>query len=186
MEGTYSLDFILLADGLTGPKFIQHNYYSMYTADQLNITEEDPLFQYISGSTYGSSSCMPLYNDVAIAATYKYGAPSGGSLTLGEDEKGTANATLRIPIGEDLLNAIRSADYNLYAAVLALNPDGTVSNAVRVKVQKPGDGIEDISADNEAYETARYSLDGRRLSRPMPGVNILRMSDGSSRKVVVE
>ncbi len=186
VEGTYNLDFILLADGLTGPKFIQHNYYSMYTADQLNITEEDPLFQYISGSIFGSSSCKPIYNDVAIAATYKYGSPTGGSLTLGEDETGTANATLRIPIGEDLLNAIRNAGYDLYAAVIALNPDGTVSNAVRVKVQKPSDGIEEITTGNEVYETARYSLDGRRLSQPMPGVNILRMSDGSSRKVVVE
>ena len=105
---------------------------------------------------------------------------------MGEDETGTANATLRIPIGEDLLNAIRNSGYDLYAAVIALNPDGTVSNAVRVKVQKPSDGIADINADNEAYETARYTLDGRRLSRPMPGVNILHMSDGSSRKVIVE
>ncbi len=38
----------------------------------------------------------------------------------------------------------------------------------------------------EVHEVARYTLDGKRLSAPQKGINIVRMSDGSTRKVVVE
>lgn len=37
-----------------------------------------------------------------------------------------------------------------------------------------------------AVETARYDITGRRLSEPAPGINIIRYSDGTSRKVVVK
>lgn len=33
---------------------------------------------------------------------------------------------------------------------------------------------------------ARYTIDGRRIATPQPGVNILKMSDGTVRKVVVK
>lgn len=37
----------------------------------------------------------------------------------------------------------------------------------------------------EATEVARYAVDGRRLATPERGINIVHMSDGSIRKVVV-
>ena len=45
----------------------------------------------------------------------------------------------------------------------------------------------DGAAGPEGLEVvARYSLDGRRLAAPQKGVNILKMSDGTTRKVVVK
>ena len=38
----------------------------------------------------------------------------------------------------------------------------------------------------EATEVARYDLFGRLLSQPAQGVNIVRMSDGTTRKVIVK
>ncbi len=38
----------------------------------------------------------------------------------------------------------------------------------------------------EAVETARYTLDGRRIDAPVKGINIVRYSDGSVRKVMVK
>ena len=38
---------------------------------------------------------------------------------------------------------------------------------------------------SNATETARYALDGKRLNAPQKGVNIIRMSDGTTRKVIV-
>ena len=35
-------------------------------------------------------------------------------------------------------------------------------------------------------EAARYTLDGKRVATPQPGLNIVRMTDGSTRKVVVK
>lgn len=47
-------------------------------------------------------------------------------------------------------------------------------------------GIEDATQGEAVSVVARYSLDGRRLTAPQRGVNILRMSDGTTRKVVVK
>lgn len=38
----------------------------------------------------------------------------------------------------------------------------------------------------ELREVARYTLDGKRIQAPQKGINIIRMSDGSTRKVVVK
>lgn len=49
------------------------------------------------------------------------------------------------------------------------------------------DGIGNVSeASGDARETARYSVDGRRLQRPAKGLNIVKMSDGSTIKVMVK
>lgn len=45
-------------------------------------------------------------------------------------------------------------------------------------------GINGAHAD-EATETARYDISGQKLLRPASGINIIRMSDGTTRKVLV-
>ena len=47
-------------------------------------------------------------------------------------------------------------------------------------------GIEDATQGEPVSVVARYSLDGRLLTAPQRGVNILKMSDGTTRKVVVK
>ena len=44
--------------------------------------------------------------------------------------------------------------------------------------------VANVGKDN-AHEVARYTLDGRRISTPQPGINIVRYSDGTARKVLV-
>ncbi len=39
--------------------------------------------------------------------------------------------------------------------------------------------------DNDAHEVARYSIDGKRVDASHQGVTIIRMSDGTARKVLV-
>ena len=46
-------------------------------------------------------------------------------------------------------------------------------------------GVVRPDTDTPAVEDARYGIDGRRLNKPERGINIVRMSDGSIRKVVV-
>ena len=48
-------------------------------------------------------------------------------------------------------------------------------------------GIGDVPADRPAITpVARYNLQGSRLSGPQPGINIVRYSDGTTKKVLVE
>ena len=46
-------------------------------------------------------------------------------------------------------------------------------------------GVEDVRVIQEPEVVARYDLRGRRIDAPQPGINILLMSDGSTRKVFV-
>ncbi len=46
--------------------------------------------------------------------------------------------------------------------------------------------VEEVDAAADVREVARYSVDGRQLSAPQPGLNIIRMSNGTSRKVWVK
>lgn len=59
-----------------------------------------------------------------------------------------------------------------------------VENATDVVPADPT-GIEEANTTREVRELARYSLDGRQLSQPESGVNIVRLSDGKVVKVAV-
>ena len=50
------------------------------------------------------------------------------------------------------------------------------------------DGIQEIKNDELRMknEEVWYSLDGKKLSKPQKGINIIRMSDGSTRKVLIK
>lgn len=53
--------------------------------------------------------------------------------------------------------------------------------------KKPTTGISHPAGNMvELREVARYTLDGKRIQAPQKGINIIRMSDGSTRKVVVK
>ncbi len=46
-------------------------------------------------------------------------------------------------------------------------------------------GISEINTGADAVEVARFTVDGRRISAPQSGINIIRMSDGTVRRVLV-
>ena len=46
--------------------------------------------------------------------------------------------------------------------------------------------VEEVEAATNAREVARYSVDGCQLTAPQPGLNIIKMSDGTSKKVWVK
>ena len=48
------------------------------------------------------------------------------------------------------------------------------------------DGIKDIEHSPLNIEEAWYSLDGKKLSKPQKGINILRYSDGTTKKVLIK
>lgn len=47
-------------------------------------------------------------------------------------------------------------------------------------------GVDAVKTDSEAVELARYSLDGKKLLTPEKGLNIIKLSDGTTRKVLVK
>ncbi len=47
-------------------------------------------------------------------------------------------------------------------------------------------GIDNVTTSTDAKEVSRYSVNGQRLSTPTKGLNIVKYSDGSVKKVVVQ
>ena len=78
-------------------------------------------------------------------------------------------------------------DSGIYSTAKLSVPESSVSAYKSADVWKEfyniEAGINDVVADEAiATEVARYDANGRLLSKPAPGINIIKMSDGSTRK----
>lgn len=80
----------------------------------------------------------------------------------------TSNCTLYVPKGS--LNAYRNSQWNTFKRIIEM--DAT--------------GINSVTLTPNAKEASRYSADGQQLATPAKGLNIVKYSDGSVRKVIVK
>ena len=182
---SFNIEFVLVADGLTGTgsKWNQSNYYYQYSASQL----PEDLQQFGSGGKYGTSSFSGWkFNDVAISSSYSNNTNQAAPLeNLSADGVTVSEFTLNMPTSTTLLNAIH-AD-KVYVIALLINPaDGTITNAAKALVKEYNPtGIQDVTSSlRNAEELERYSIDGIRLHTPQKGLNIIRLSDGRTIKVM--
>ena len=91
---------------------------------------------------------------------------TGSNLFLGCDEK---KCTVYVPKGT--VDAyFRSAEFGYFYNIVEF--DAT--------------GIDKVAISTNAKEVSRYSANGQRLSAPAKGLNIVKYSDGSVKKVVVQ
>lgn len=47
-------------------------------------------------------------------------------------------------------------------------------------------GIEGVKTEVDKTEVSRYTIDGKKLSEPQEGINIIKMSDGTTKKVIMK
>ena len=66
--------------------------------------------------------------------------------------------------------------------------NGRIVNANKCKIQTANaTGIERTSIDNkEKHVVARYTVNGEFISAPVKGINIVKYSDGTTKKEVVQ
>lgn len=69
------------------------------------------------------------------------------------------------------------------APLISNNSSNAVNNCERVKVNVTSNAIETVNKE-DAQEVARYTLDGRRVNDSQKGLNIIRMANGKTVKVV--
>lgn len=187
VNASYEVVYALVGDGITGPSFIQSNYYYGDSQGKWGVTDDDPLSMFLAGGTYGNPYFRYTYDDVLLSSSYTSTVNQGGTFSLAADESTDRIYTLKLPTDKTLTDAIANSGYDLYAVVMVLNNFGYVTNACRVKVKDGAVGIGAIDRNAcEPHEVSRYTLDGRRIGGYTPGVNIIRMSDGTTRKIVVE
>lgn len=83
--------------------------------------------------------------------------------------------------------SFKSDDTDTRAAALLVQSRGAKPVMVKLLAQnKEGTGINAATTETKTAVSKVYTLDGRELSRPQRGVNIIRTTDGKTRKYVVK
>lgn len=187
-DGDYSLAFVLTADSLTGEgsAWQQTNNYAGYTPNAANITPDEPLAMFCSGGEFGTTYVNGYkFNDVAVSSTYN----ANGENLLDELDPAVAGVsqertyTLTLPTKSMMVKAMRK-DLIFATALIIDNTDGTIANAARVRVINADDPTGISTTSKEATAVAFFNAEGKAVSAPQKGLNIVKMSDGTVKKVM--
>ena len=179
----YKLEFVVIGDGLkgTGSSWNQANYYIQKTASEL----PEDLSIFGTGGKYGTSPITGWsFNDVALVSSYVSGsnkAPKLGVMNTGEQKE--VEYTLTMPTKTTLKNAVKNAE--LFIVALIVDGQGKIVNADKQKITiaNPA-GIENVNTTDDSEQITHYTLDGRRIQTMQKGINIVRMANGKTIKVV--
>ncbi len=109
--------------------------------------------------------------DLADVYCFAEDVPTTGQLAF--DYTDLSVATLHVPAAS-VEKYQTTAPWSGFGTIVALT-DEDIANA-----------IEDVKATKATTEVARYDIHGRKLSTPQRGINIIRYSDGKTKRVVVK
>lgn len=183
VAGDYNIAFMLTADGLTGTtkSWKQSNYFckggGRYNSQA--SMPDDLKFLWDMGSSY-----VETYNDVLIASSYVNSNNKATLPTLVANGTVSSEYTMKMPTKVALKKALKLNQ--VYVVALLLDKKtGAIVNAGRARVTG-STGIEDVTTGSEATVVARYNVNGVQIAAPVKGINIVKMSDGTTRKVLVK
>ncbi|MBR4129562.1 MAG: thioredoxin family protein [Bacteroidaceae bacterium] len=175
----FGIAFVLTEDGLTGTtsKWAQTNYYSGMSTSQAGTD-----MAWWCGQ--GSSVTGVEYNHVAVAGwSVRTGVTNSVNATIDATEEQEYTYTGTIP--STSLSLIQDKTRLKAIAMLIDRTNGTILSAAQTTIAEDATGIGDVSSKDD-MPVARYSLDGRKLLTPEKGINIVRMNDGTVKKILVK
>ena len=179
-DAPYSVIYVLTEDGLTGggSAWAQSNaYYDYKGSDYFHDVEG--MLKFING---GKRVAGLEYNHVLIAAQNALNGVSGSITSPIVKDAVQSHETTFSLVGNKVM---QNPDNIKVIALLYNSSRGEIINADAKHIVTSETSITDINK-GDAHEVARYSLDGRQLNAPQKGVNIVRLSNGKTVKVVVE
>ena len=122
------------------------------------------------------------YNHVAVAAWSVQNGVSGSvesTINAGEVQEFSYVASIAS-------NKLIQDKSKLHVVALLIDKTtGIIVNAVQTTIKDKGTGIETVESRPMTQAAGIYTLGGKVVSTPQKGVNIVRMADGSARKMVV-
>jgi hypothetical protein len=169
------------------------SYYSAFTSD-LASSNVDAV-----GKAVKTRVMMytPLYYLVDDTTYYKGGAGSSTvapywRIRTGIDQQDTGLPTeVNLALALKGYDGVKAVDFETIwgqAHTQAEDSGTAAANFISWAEKYAGSisGVETVkTTDSDAVEVARYSVMGQKLSRPVPGINIVVMSDGTAKKVLV-
>jgi len=106
-------------------------------------------------------------------------------INFGDENGRRANPFLNKTTNKTFATTLTVPDVALqeYARTYPWNEFGTIMSFSGEIAEPVFSGVKTIDTSGNAYEIARYSLDGRRLTHTQKGINIIRFSDGTVKKI---
>ena len=180
-NGQYGIALVLVEDGLKGTAsgWAQSNYYSGSGTGDMAWW-----------GSQGSSVTGLEYNHVAVAAwSPQSGIDGSVAETISASVKQQFSYT-----GDIASNTLIQDKSKLKAVAMLIDrTNGTIVNAAQADIMAHGTGIAAVASSGSNKAEAIYSVDGRQIvngklsNGKLPrGLNIVRMSDGTVRKVLVK
>lgn len=165
------LFLVVAEDELNG---YQHNYF--YNADYEGLGE------WTKGGMYGSEYVSPYtFYDVArahVGVSY-FGTTGYIPSTIESGKEYTGSISFDLPTVNDI--------YNCKVVCMMIDANtGELINSARAKIARPSsiDGLP--FAGESIIEQARYNVAGQKITAPQKGLNLIRLSDGRTVKVIVK
>lgn len=143
------------------------------------LDTEDPVWNKLAQQTVevGSTVTIDLAGQVTDADNMDAAIVKSISKVSNDNVVATMNGSKLVIEGKKAGNT---------TITLKANSNGIIATTtLSVKVDE-ATGISNVENTSNVYEVARYTVDGKRIAAPQKGINIVRMSDGSTRKVVVK
>ena len=148
----------------------------------------------------GGMMVVPYYEDETTGSTENFGIDdwSMAGVDVAKDGLGKIKRENR--------NEFKDGDYSnklqfkVVEHKININPEKRIK-AIKVRNTKPGTtatllaasiktaiptGISNVNNDNEAQVVGIYTIDGLRLTAPVKGINILKLSNGTMKKVFIK
>ena len=173
--GQYGIAYVLIEDGMTGTgsDWKQANYLSGGSGDP------DMEFWYNAGSKVSGLT----FNFVAVGA-WDIANGVSGSVNSAINAGEVQNYNFKADITSK--STIQDKSKLTVATLLIDQTTGGIVNAAQVAIQDFNPTAITGIQEATATEAARYTLDGRQVSAPQHGLNIIRLSDGTVKKVMVK
>lgn len=185
VSGDYNIVYALVADGLTGTtnKWKQKNAYSKTYAGSNGANNKSDLPEDLQPLWDAGSTYFATFNDILIASSYTKSKNNATLPTLVENGVVSSEYTLSMPTSTKIKSAIKHD--KVYVVAMVLDKKGAIINAAKSLVTN-STGIENVNNSSEATVVARYNVNGVQIAAPVKGINIVKMSDGTTRKVLVK
>ena len=174
----YAVGYVVTEDGMKRGTWMQSNYLS---GDE-SLLAEDPLFK--PWVEAGSRRAGVAFNEVAIAAKGIENGVEGSVPETVEEGKVVQHSVI---FDLERYRKIQDNSRLQLGVVLFDRKTGKVVNADMKPLRMDATGVSGVELDGrKSVVVARYTLDGRRIEAPQKGLNLLRYSDGSVKKVLVK
>ena len=177
---------IKFSDYDSNPLYYAHHLYSDENTEITNLVIPNSVTSIGSLAFYGCSGLT--------SVTIGSGVKSIGSGALNCDNLATVISKIETPfaiIGKSSTGQVFSNNTFMNADLFV--PVGTIDKYKSTEGWKDfiwitegiPSGIEGVKTEDDKTEVSRYTLDGKKLSEPQKGINIIKMSDGTTKKELV-